>query len=274
VKLYKKDKIKLQHNNKTGEVGTIDVLRGCCGCECSKICYASKGARMTGINFFSPVKRIFDKKLLERQLSKYNLDWVRIGCISDPSLDWETTCEIVKLVRAYNKTPVVITKAHNYPTDTNLTTLAECDVNLQISVCGMTPRKKVFARQILMRDAFMDSINVSWRINSAAWKPDSKPARVHEILIAMAKVFNVPIIDTPIRLFKTSPFWKHVDQTKYHRHLSPISGKLDNQRTAGLIIPEALPCYSTCSPKPTIPPYGNGHDEFGCPHQCNTIVCE
>jgi hypothetical protein len=258
MKLYKEDKIKLQHNNKTGEVGTIDILRGCNGCENKSICYAAKGARRMGIDFFQPVKREFDKNLLERQLDKYDLDWVRIGCISDPSLDWDTTCKVTDLISAANKKPVVITKLFNNR------------VQLQISISGITPEKKIAVRKRIAYKYLFQDAQVTWRINSAIWKKNSKPEKTQENLISFAEKSDIPILDTPIRLFKTSPIWKLVEQEEYHRHKSPISGKLDNQRTAGLIIPKAYPCYSTCSNGPNIPPYGNGNDETGCENQCCT----
>lgn len=266
MKTYKKDKIQLQHNNKTGEAGTIDLLRGCNGCEISSVCYAAKGARRLGIDFFQPIRREFDKSLLEKQLKRYKIDWVRIGCISDPSLDWKTTLGVVKLVRKHNKTPVVITKAFETPSDQTLEDLGTQRTHLQISVCGFTPAEKVTKRKLLALEARQAGLRVSWRINSGEWKEGSKPQKVQSELINFARANKIPIIDTPLRMFQTSPFWKHVEQSKYHRHLSPISGKLDNQRAAGLIIPGAYACYSTCAEGP------KDNDPVGCVHQCCTRV--
>jgi len=265
LKTYVPDKIKLQHNRKTGEAGTIDILRGCKGCELKNApCYASKGAKRTGIDFFQPVRREFDKSLLERQLKNYNIDWVRIGCISDPSLDWETTCKVTELVRAAGKTPVIITKCFNKLKETQLKRLADVEAHLQISICGMTPKNSIIKREHIAINAMKAGIHTRWRINSARWKPDGRADINQRNLISWAKGFNLLIIDTPLRLFQTSPFWKHVDQTKYHRHISPISGKKDNQRTAGLVIPDAYACFSTCADGP------HDNDPVGCPHQCVT----
>ncbi len=267
MKTYKPDKIKLQHNNKTGEAGTIDIFRGCPGCEMKNApCYASKGASRIGIDFFSPVRREFDKNLLEKQLQKYNLDWVRIGCISDPSLDWSTTCDVVDLIHAEKKTSVIITKVYNTPTASQLERLSKAKALLQISVCGVTPKKKIKQRQQVVLTAKEIGIEVSWRINSAIWKPKSRAERTQLHLVTFAQGQQIPILDTPIRLFKTSPFWNLVSQDSYHRHLSPISGKLDNQRTAGLLIKDAYPCYSTCADGP------KDNDPVGCPHQCLTRI--
>ena len=267
LKTYVQDRIKLEHNRKTGEAGTIDIFRGCSGCEMKNApCYASKGARRVGIDFFQPVRREFDKKLLERQLKNYDIDWVRIGCISDPSLDWNTTAQVAEIVREHNKTPVIITKAFADIRNKDLKRLARAKAQLQISVCGMTPARRLKRRERIATRARTHAIVACWRINSAIWKPGSKAERQQEDLIHFAEDHELPlpIIDTPIRLFRTSPFWKRVDQEKYHRHISPISGKKDNQRTAGLIIPGAYACYSTCAEGP------KGNDPVGCPHQCVT----
>jgi len=218
-----------------------------------------------GIDFFQPIRRDFDKRLLEKQLERYEIDWVRIGCISDPSLDWNTTCDVAELVHEHGKTPVVITKVYKTPTGKKLERLAASNAVLQISVCGFTSRRDLGKRKRLaIKAKHLKGVNVAWRINSGRWHRDRKPAKVQADLVGFAKTIDIPIVDTPLRLFQTSPFWKHVDQEKYHRHMSPISGKLDNQRTAGLIIPGAYACYSTCADGP------KGNDPVGCPHQCLT----
>ncbi len=266
LKTYKKDRIQLQHNNKTGEAGTIDIFRGCPGCELKTVCYAAKGAKRAGIDFFRPIRRAYDEKLLKRQLKNYTLSWVRIGCISDPSLDWETATEVATLVKEAKKIPVVITKAYKSPTKDQLSKLAKANTNLQISVCGMTPAQHITRRSVLAEKALSVGIDTIWRIISAEWKKDTGGDKAQKYLLSLAKGLDIQIIDTPMRVFKTSRLWNHVDQSKYHRHLSPISGKLDNQRTAGLIIKNAFPCFSTCSKDPT------ENDKVGCSHQCMTEV--
>lgn len=267
MKLYKKDKIQLQHNNKTGEAGTIDIFRGCPGCELKNApCYAAKGAARTGIDFFQPVERELDQKLLEKQLDKYEISWVRIGCISDPSLDWNKTCKVSELVRGANKTPVIITKVYNFPSSAHLKRLQNSEAQVQISVCGVTPTSKVKERQELAASLKLNKIDVVWRIISALWKKDSKARKVQDELISFSRRARISVIDTPIRMFKTSPLWKLVDQDQYHRHLSPISGKLDNQKTAGLIIPYAYPCFSTCTD------HSKSDFDPGCLHQCCTVM--
>jgi hypothetical protein len=266
-KFYVQDKIQLQFNQKTVEAGTIDVYRGCPGCELRNApCYASKGATRAGIDFFQPVKRSFDKGLLKRQLDHYELDWVRIGCISDPSIDWNTTSEICQVIRNKGKTPVVISKIHKTPADRHLEILRQTHSNLQVSSSAFAAKKEMRDRKRIIKESIDFGIKVSSRINSAALKKETRFAGLQDELIQEARDLEIPILETPLRFFKNSSFWKHLDQGLYHRHKSPISGNLDNQQTAGLIIENAYPCFSSCSKFPT------ETDPIGCQNQCLTNI--
>lgn len=268
MRRYQKDRVRIEYNRKTGEAGTIDVARGCVGCEIRSSCYASKMAKLTNIDFFDPVIRDFDEKLLRRQLSKYENTWVRMGCISDPSLHWNNTIKVCQLCQEFNKTPVVITKCHKMLTEKKVKELMSCGTVLQITFSGFAGERQTRLRRELFDRAvnYSKSLEkVSARVVSAKLKPGKQAIRQANIVGSM-KDLGAPIVDTPLRLFKTSPLWRLVDQTQYHRHLSPISGKLDNQRCAGLIIDGAYPCYSSCSATPT------ETDKVGCSHQCLTEV--
>jgi len=264
AKTYKVDKVKLEHNRKTGEVGTIDVIRGCCGCELRNApCYAAKCARMTGIDFFHPVRRLLDLSLLERQLKRYSPDWVRIGCISDPSLDWDSTCSVCQVVRQAGKTPVVITKVHRFPSDSNLASLSSSKAIVQVTLSALQSTRAGERRWRLLKLSGADGLVTASRIVSAAWRPERLNRR-QDGLVTASRELGLPIVDTPLRLFRTSPLWKLVDQTRYSRHRSPLSGKMDSQLTAGTLIEGAYACFSSCSPTPT------ATDPVGCPHQCLT----
>jgi len=268
-RLYKADRIKIQRNRKTGEAGTIDIQRGCPGCELRNApCYAAKGARMTNLNFFHPVKRIFDRELLKKQLKNYQHEWIRIGCISDPSLDWETTAEVAELCRQHKITPVIVSKIHKTPVKQAIEKLdfaeAQVQVSLSALMAGNYPKS---IRRFIGIYCLEGSVKLVMRINSMAFPKGSNSWKNQELLVKFCHERELPILETPVRLFKTSPIWKLVDQKRYHRHKSPISGALDSQQTAGLVIPNAYPCFSTCSP---IPNKETG--DPGCPHQCVTKV--
>lgn len=266
LKTYKQDTICIQHNKKTGEAGTIDIYRGCPGCELRHApCYAAKGAARVGIDFFSPVERRFLVGRLAKQIERYNPSWVRIGCISDPSLDWETTIKISKLLSERNKISVVVTKVHQVPTDEQLISLKENNTILQLSMSAFSGPTISLRRLEVLQRAVSLGVKTSCRLNSAALVEGGNRWKNQDFIISKALETKTPILETPIRMFKTSPLWKMVDQEKYHNHFSPISGKLDNQMTAGLIIPDSYACFSTCSPIPT------KNDPVGCPHQCLTI---
>jgi len=267
LRTYKQDRVRLEFNRKTGDAGTIDVTRGCVGCELKNApCYAAKMARLTNLNFFSPVERELNPTYLKKQLNRYPLDWVRIGCISDPSLDWDKSMKVCGIVNSKGKMPVVISKLHKIPLFKTLDCLKETNSILQISISALATRRKITIRHNCLQIAKKQGVSVVSRINSAAFPEGSRLKKIQDELISWAAERDIPIIDTPIRLFKTSPIWKLVDKNKYHRHLSPMSGKLDSQRTAGLVIPNAYACFSTCSPTPT------KEADPGCYHQCCTRI--
>jgi hypothetical protein len=263
MKLYQKDKIKISYNRKTIEAGTIDVMRGCIGCELRNLpCYAAKMARTAGIIFFSPVRREFRREFLCRQLEKYDSDWIRIGCISDPSLDWKTALEICSIIKGFNIKPVVITKVFNPLSLEQRNQLLSKELGLiHISLSGVMSEIQKKRRLSHLMD--LKDISVA-RIVSGAFRENTKAFKVQKELIEFAMKEDIPILDTPMRMFTTSPLWKLMKHDKYHRHRSPISGKKDSQLTAGLSIKNAYPCYSTCSPVPT------EHDPIGCQNQCLT----
>jgi len=265
MRKYRAGDICLLSNRKTQEVGTIDVKRGCVGCELAKApCYASKMAQITAINFFAPVTMTLNRRKIERQLSLYSENWVRIGCSSEPSLDWKKTIEVCNLIRESNKTPVIISKGFNVLTKEIASSLVESSPIVQISVSAFQSKaqeQKRFKSLIASREA---GLKTSLRIVSCMPKK-KEIIDYQEKLISFARKENFIIIDTPLRLFTTSPLYKKVDTTKYFRHHSPLSGKLDNQYTAGLIIEKSFPCFSSCSRLPR-----KEFQDPGCDHQCLT----
>lgn len=266
TKTYKRDKVSIQYNRKTGEAGTIDIYKGCPGCELRNLpCYAAKGAARVGINFFSPVKRDIDLALLKRQLQNYDPAWIRIGCISDPSLSWSRTLMVCSLCKEYDKAPVIVTKLHEDPDDIHLQLIKATGAMLQISMSALARNSDRVRRISTMIRAAQMGMKVACRINTATFKEGSRLADIQNNIVEAARNYGVPLLETPIRLFQTSPLWNQLDQSEYHRHMSTISGKLDNQRTSGLLLSNSYPCFSTCAPGPS------GNDPVGCPHQCLTV---
>lgn len=267
MKHYKSGDICLLSNRKTGEVGTLDIRRGCFGCELSKApCYAAKMAHMTGIDFFYPVEMTLNEDRLQRQLQNYKPLWVRIGCNSEPSLDWEKTTRICELVKEAGKIPVVISKAHKDISSEQVARLAETNVRLQVSTSAFSKEAQDKRRNRLLVLAIAEGIPSSLRIVSGQFKEPTYTLKqeYHRLCAIAAKI---PIIDTPLRIFKTSPLYKHLDSSAYKRHLSPLTGKLDNQQTAGLVIDGAYPCFSSCSREPR-----KEFSDPGCKHQCLTSL--
>jgi hypothetical protein len=213
-----------------------------------------------------PVKRTFKPGLLDTQLSRYKVDWIRLGCISDPSLDWEGLEPILLLLAKHKKTPVIVTKIYEPIPDSTFKVMKKSQSILQVSTSGLAPKRWSKTRLDTIERARDLGIFSSSRINSAAFKENSRPWVLQENLISWAEENQIPILETPIRTFKTSPIWKLLDQDKYHKHLSPISGNYDCQSTAGLMINGAYPCFSSCSEFPT------KTDRTGCRNQCLTRI--
>lgn len=263
MRLYKVQDIKINYNRKTKEAGTLDVVRGCIGCELKNApCYAVKGCQITSTDFFSPQQQIFNPSKLRNQFKRYQSSWIRIGCTSDPSLDWNTVGLCLDILKDFKIKPVIITKLFNPLPDNIIHQVRELEGNIQISLSGIQPTNspRLDALKTILS---LEGKAVS-RIISAPWNEGSKPYKKQRSLIEFSQKNKLPILETPLRIFKTSPFVNLIDMSKMHRHLSPISGKLDNQSCAGLILPERdFDCYSTCSI------VGNEFDP-GCKHQCLT----
>lgn len=265
MRFYKRDYIKLIKNQKTKEVATIDIAKGCKGCELKHApCYAFKMARMSGLDFFTPVPQKLKISLLEKQLQKYNLDWIRIGCISDPSLNWEITSQICRLASEKNITPVIISKIYSALSQETLESLVRDKAQLQVSTSGLMSRRQKDQRLSTIINYKKLGGKIVNRINSAVFKENSKAYKLQENLILFSQQEEIPILETPLRTFKTSPLYSLLDSRRYKKHLSPLSGKYDSQSSAGLIIPNTYACYSTCSPTPI------GNYDPGCSHQCCT----
>jgi len=253
--------IQLFYNQKTGDQATIDTTRGCQGCELKEApCYAAKMARLHNINFFYPVKQRLKRNLLQKQLEKYSGSWIRVGCTSDPSLDWDQSSEVCEMIRDAGKIPVIITKLFNPPTGNDVDRLEKAQTIVHVSTSAISKLQNQRRRKII-EEKLRGKVRVVNRIVTMAYKNKKLQDRQEELI---QKAGKDPICETPLRIFRTSPLWKLVNPSRYHRHSSPISGHLDNQLTAGLLIPGAFPCYSSCSLVPT------ETDSVGCRNQCCT----
>lgn len=260
MRRYKAGLVQIRQNHKTD--GAIDPVRGCIGCELRDQCYAKTMAGIGRTEFFQPVVQTLDERKLTRQLRSYRHDWIRIGCTGDPSLAWATTARVVELCAATNVRPVVVTKVHERVPGNFLAILAGL-AQVQVSVSGLEDARQRVRRLGTVERLTAAGGDVVLRLVSGAWRDGSPQAAEQDRLVSWANQRGLPILDTPLRVFRTTAAWDLLDQAKYRRHVSPISGQPGCRYCAGLLIDQAFPCYSTCSPTAT------RHDP-GCPHQCAT----
>lgn len=261
LKPYKSSRIALSWNQKTADAATIDVARGCPGCELSAApCYAKKMAQMAAIDHGCVVSQRLSSSFLETQLETYKGSWIRIGCTSDPSLDWAKTAQVVESCLVSGIIPVIVSKIHEPIPDYSSLVGAQ----LQVSVSGLQTAEQSERRLHAMIVAKAWGIQVVMRLVSAVWIHGSAEEAEQERMVAFARAIGIEILETPLRIYSTSSIYQLVEKSQYHRHVSPISGLPATEYTAGLVVADAKPCFSTCSPPPT------EHDPRGCAHQCCT----
>lgn len=238
MKKYKKITIDISGNRKTSNA--IDTVRGCTGAAkrkggCYGSCYAAKLAHMAGIDFSKPVRNILDEARLEKQLAKNESTWIRIGVSGDPSLNWKDTVRVCELTRAAGKIPVLMTKAWVKPTDEMLKKLAACKTQLQISISALDTKKELLRRlDTLRRYAILYKDGCTFKVTTAPFS-DPKIKHRQDELMALAKKNEFKIMELPLRTFQTSSYADKLAWNVMRKHVSPISGKEDNQWTAGML---------------------------------------
>ena len=90
------------------------------------------------------VPQTLDEAALLKDLRKVKVGWVREGVIGNPCHAFDKTVQVSGLVHRVERVPVVITRLWERPCRTELTELAECGMNLQISICA--PDSDAFLR--------------------------------------------------------------------------------------------------------------------------------
>ena len=133
------NKIELTQNFRG--VWDLDPFKGCAysklndGTGCYGICYAAKIAKARGYDFSDVVARYFisDKHLADIQQKLKKLPFVRLGCMCDPSHDWEHTLSIVDKIQPYQKNIVIVTKHWNTLDEKQVSRLKGLIINTSIS---------------------------------------------------------------------------------------------------------------------------------------------
>lgn len=116
--------------------GMKETKGGCYG-----DCYSAKSAKQYGYDFSKTTLRHFENKAQEKeivlQISKINLDFVRIGGSGDPSENWQHCIGILKVISKANKQIVIITRHWTNLTDEQLLFLNTINVCINTSVSAL-----------------------------------------------------------------------------------------------------------------------------------------
>jgi len=139
--------------NSKNQAHTIETVYGCkhgnaetCpwGCYAELTCrklVLKDGESRTSVDFHTLVPQKLDKRVLERDLRKTKLGWVRIGIIGDPSYAWDDgqdggTVNACEFVASRGKRRIVLTRLWERPSHDQLERLAGVDTVLHCTVCA------------------------------------------------------------------------------------------------------------------------------------------
>lgn len=169
---------------------------------CYGDCYAANAAKRYGYDFSKPVLRDFEGAWHVHQiLHKINnssAQFVRIGCIGDPSEDWEHTCKIMFQIEWCRKEIVIITRHWNLLTDAQLIYLSGLNLCINTSISALD-KPAVRERCLAQYHRIKPHLKSVLRIVSADFNLDN--VRGHELAKIQAELFkNENTLDTVLRV--------------------------------------------------------------------------
>jgi hypothetical protein len=261
MRKYNDFTISLSGNRKTKYI--IDVTKGCIGARvtdggCYHSCFSLKMARMAGVDFAHTVIGTLNEDLLLKQLKKVkDQSYIRIGVAGDPSEAWELTVKVSQLIHSVGIVPIVTTKVWREPTLGQLEKMAKANVFLHISCSGLDRDQEIERRIKILQQYKACGGNPVMRIVSAPFKLGTGEQMKQEQLVLEADKNKIPILETPLRVFKNVWYFNKMDETKLKHHVSIFSGKPDSQLTAGFILTNdpnnmcyaCKECKNECQPK-------------------------
>jgi hypothetical protein len=250
MKPYVPFTIGLTSNKKSEDF--VDPVRGCLGARerkggCYNECYACRMAARGGVQFDTPVVGKLNTKLLKKQLAESNAKWIRIGTAGDPSQAWSYTDIVARLVRTAGKVPVIMTKCWKIPTDKQLDSLAKSLAVMQISVSSFDT-----VHELKKRLGTAERYASRWK-NGVILKVITAPFRTEPSIqsstgLTSARVMSefqksiisvarekYRLMELPLRLFRTNPNLKTINELSLRPHISPISKKPDGKLTGGVL---------------------------------------
>jgi len=241
----------------------IDITKGCVGAKvteggCYHSCFSLKMAKMARVDFTQTVIGTFNTNLLLRQLKRVkNQSYIRIGVAGDPSEAWGLTVKVSQLVHNMGMAPIVTTKAWREPTPGQLKEMAKAKAFLHVSCSGLDQDHEIERRVRILQQYKACGGNPVMRIVSAPFKFGTEEQKRQDWLVLNAAKNKIPILETPLRVFKNVWYFDKMDKTKLKHHISIFSGKPDSQFTAGFILTNSpnnmcyacKECENECQPK-------------------------
>ena len=177
---------------------------------CYGDCYSAKSAKQYGYDFSKTVLRHFESKAHEKeivlQISKINLDFLRIGGSGDPSENWEHCISILKAIANCNKQIVIITRHWTNLTDEQLEFLSTINVCINTSVSALD-NKSLISNSLTQYNRLKPYCKSVLRIVSCDFNLENETGKMlSEIQHNLFK--NEDTLDTIFRPSKNNKFVK------------------------------------------------------------------
>jgi len=256
-KMVNQDNIEKEYGRKQVSRGnSLDTVRGCPlgatneGYGCPWGCYAKEAVLRYHKIFDMPVSMELREDLLRKDLRELEEDWIRIGVMGEPSLDWPLTLKVAEICHDEGKRVVIVTRLFTGMSDSILTKLSEIGTTLNITMCALDPPSlKSVGINVLRRYRDLGGRAVM-RLVTFTFKDE----RLMEEQRAMLDWGGL-VLEQPARLQRTNPTFRLVVNSLYvpaKGYVSPASES--RWLTAGPLFNPRIPsCFSKCP---------------DCPHKC------
>ena len=207
----------------------LDTVKGCSlGLKdnpngCYDDCYANRIAKRYGFNFGKTIKRDIQKDKsqfylfgfsddshadrLIKQIRNIDMPFVRIGEMGDPSLNWEHTIKICKIISKAGKPIVIITKHWKVLSDSLLKDIKPLDICINTSISALDTEGQIH-KKLHQFYRLKDYCNSVLRIVSCDFNKENEEGISRRVV--QDELFkHTPHIDTIFRPSLNNPLVKN-----------------------------------------------------------------
>lgn len=223
MKIYKNE-ITLNKNRRGCYI--LDTVKGCThgslfgGWGCYGDCYAASIARRYGFNFNHTVNKVFNdndfqidlfgiyntkhKLRIIRQIEKIDMPFIRIGEMGDPSISWDNTIDICKIISVTGVNIVIITKHIKKITGILLNGIEKLNITFNTSISALDTDKQIDIRlnQFYRLKKYCNSV---LRVVTCDFNTETEIGAIKR-KIQLELLNNDKVIDTVFRPSKTNIF--------------------------------------------------------------------